>query len=124
MTPVKQTNEMVQNTRLCTLSLRAIPGRPCVDVFKLNSWMIERRRRIFFSSFGVARGLVNAIGFFDISATTAVWIGVSFGGGAKCTPSLVFDIASMLLASDLSMESHLGLFVNHFSFERKKRNDH
>jgi len=40
--PVKQTKENIQNIRLCILSLRAIPGRPCVDVFRLNSLIIER----------------------------------------------------------------------------------
>ena len=42
--------EIDQNSRLCTLLLRPIPGRACTDVFKQNSRMIEQRLSGFLSS--------------------------------------------------------------------------
>ena len=49
--PVNINNETVQNIRLCNVSLRAIPGIPWVEVLRLNSRIIERRRWNFGSGF-------------------------------------------------------------------------
>ena len=44
MMPVKARNDTVQKRRFGMLRPRAMPGMPCVDVFRPNSRRMERRR--------------------------------------------------------------------------------